>query len=257
MKSKLISLPLVLLCIGHPVQAAIVIPDLNSVLTSGKVPNVNDWSFFNRAQTLHVTENNANSYTLTVSATVNGSAAFNFFAPDNSGVYTGKATTFTLTANFDAAGHFVASDSDRFSIIGEFSPKAAVVLAGDTGVSVPTTSAVLYDAAVTDFGYSTAQNTFGFATEFLPSWSNQVRFTGGNLGESIYLYSNVLNVPDSGRLKPLIDAFNNQDLSSVSGLTVRGLSSLSAVPLPMSSLLFGSGLAAFTVMRRRYNTHKA
>jgi hypothetical protein len=241
---KILGFSFALLATSSAANAVTRIPTLISDIPGASAPSLTlDWNFLASSQTLSVTKNSDNNYTLTSSST----GLFSFF--NNTGSYNGTASVYTLSATFDKSGNFIQNSlgSDYLNITGYFGAATAAHLSsnGNLTVAAPTSSSVLFNANLTDFGYSTTQNTLGFVTSFLASWSNQGVLTGGSVGESAYLFSS------TNSLAPVTNAFAIHDLSTLVGNSYTGVSSITSVPVPFSGLLFGTGLLSLLGLNRR------
>jgi hypothetical protein len=235
---QIIALPILGLALGNLAYAGQV-PTINPI-NGFPVPLAIDYSFNNRSLNVSVTTVSGGYQ---INATANGNATFYGLTPASS--YSGNAA-YLLTANFDAASNFVPAGStlNIYGSLGTTPP-------GSTG----TPTGLLYDANLTNFGYDTNQAAIAFKTLFNPSWSNQPLFTGGSLGEVVYLFDQVGLSTGYGRLSELTSALQAGNLGSVAGKTFNGVESIATVPLPIPALLFGTGLTALMGFGRQRRSH--
>ena len=178
-----------------------------------------------------------NGYSL--SAT--GTGTFTFYAPDTAHSYAGTSGTYTLNANFDAAGHYLGGGT--LSIKG--------TLAGTPAAWGPTSAnTTLWSANLSSFGYSQSKDALGFGTDTFGGWANTPEFTGGSLAESVYLFDFLGNTGGNGRLQPLVNAFAAGNLSVGVG-TYQAVESVATVPVPAAGILFGSSLLGLLGIGRK------
>lgn len=231
MQHKTITLlSILVIALVNPAYAD-TIPNITPFLGGGvSAPSTNDYYFDNSGLNVSLASNGS-GYTLTTT----GSGNFNFYGPNQSFIDQGNAVSYSLLANFDASGVFIAAGSE-LTITGTLSSLPA-------GTTPFPANNILYDANLIGFGYNPAQADIGFQTQFLTSWSNQPLLTGGSSGESVYLFDQNGLSTGNGALSGLITAFQNGNPGSVAGNTYSPVESLTVVPLPFSAVLFATGLA--------------
>ena len=238
---QLITLPILCLALSQ-VSNAGQVPIISSI-NNFAVPTAQDYSFNDRAVSVSVAPKAAAGPGYTVTATGTGNVTFYGVTPATSFAGSTTTTGYSLTANFSAAGQFETAGS-ILNINGTLSSQPL----GSTG----SPTGVLYSANLTGFGTNPNQAAIGFTTQFNPSWSNQALLTGGSTGEVVYLFDQVgLNNGGHGRLSALINAIQANNLASLNGKTFTGVESIATVPVPLASVLFGTGLTALIGLGRK------
>ena len=238
---QLITLPILGLVMSQSSFAGQV-PIISSI-NNFAVPTAQDYSFNDRALSVSVASKATPGTGYTVTATGTGNITFYGVTPATSFAGSTTTTGYSLTANFSATGQFETTNS-ILNITGTLNRQPT----GSTG----TPSGVLYSANLTGFGTNPNQAAIGFTTQFNQSWSNQSLLTGGSSGEVVYLFDQVgLNNGGHGRLSALINALQTNNLASLNGKTFTGVESIATVPLPLASILFGTGLTALFGLGRK------
>ncbi|MFM8330567.1 MAG: VPLPA-CTERM sorting domain-containing protein [Candidatus Methylumidiphilus sp.] len=216
-------------------QAATDLPwDVDNIPNPG-FPN------FDNTTTVKLTKTNSTTFKVTA---IQSAGDFSFqYSP--SAVYTVKGGTFSLTANFTVANgvpSLSSSNPGSVSITG-YIPDWVPLTPGAVD-SVTTTAQNLFTANLSGFGwdsvvdgsptsvaFKTAADSTGWAAQFNKPPSE----------ESIYLSG----LP----VAQFIDQFKNT--APLVRVTYTGVHTVTTVPVPAAVWLFGSALAAFSVVRRR------
>lgn len=241
---QLLAIPLFGLTLTNVAFAGLT-PILSSINSDNNANSANfpkpiavDYSFNNRGLDVSVATKTGGGYTLTATSAGN----INFYQNSSNVSTMGSGKGYTLTANFDKNSNFIATGSS-LTILGTLNSTL-----GGTAQK----STTLFSANLTDFGTDANTAAIAFKTKFNPSWSNQIKFTGGSTSESVYLFDQVgLNNGGHGRLSSLIAALNARNLGSINNQHFVGVESIASVPLPLPVLLFGSGLTALIGLRRK------
>jgi hypothetical protein len=251
--NTLITASMLLLATGEVATAGGVIPNFNPVLNSASAnlgtPVAADYTFDQSGLNGQFASNPTNNgWTLTVTGTGSGA----FYTPNTASIDTVSNIKYTLTAYFDNSGKFLSNVGNSYSaltITGALSDQTA----GVTGVSAATGYSSLFSSNLTDFGYNASQATIGFTTQFQASaWSSQAPFTGGSSGDVIYLFNQGGVSTGFGVLSGLISEFETGKFAPTS---LANVESLAAVPLPMSAVLFGTGLIGLISFGRQNRKH--
>ena len=141
------------------------------------------------------------------------------------------AGTYSLTANFNAAGTFTG---------GTLAINGTIPGYNGPGTAPAPTTQNLFSANLVGFGYDIIPDNspvaLGFMTQDFSGWATQ--FSDGS-AESAYLYS--FNVPG------LMSMFTNPKFRTI---TFQG-SAMTTVPIPAAVWLFGPGLALIAGFRRK------
>ena len=243
---QLLTIPLFGLTLTNAAFAGLT-PILSSINSDNNANSANfskpiaiDYSFNNRGLDVSVATKPGGGYILTATSAGN----INFYQNSSNVSTMGSGKGYTLTANFDKNSNFITTGSS-LTIVGTLNSTL-----GGTGTAQKSTN--LFSANLTDFGTDASTAAIAFKTKFNPSWSNQIKFTGGSTGESVYLFDQVgLNNGGHGRLSSLIAALNAHNLGSIGNQHFVGIESIASVPLPLPVLLFGSGLTALIGLRRK------
>ena len=252
MKEKTIAFSIMMVITSSTALAASTNP-LDSINGLGTPSLTSDYIFkdFNLLSTLTQT---INGYTLVVS---DGNQIDSFNLNQTTGKTFGFSAAFTLTAYFESNGVF---QSGSETIIGSDNGNTFPSAVDDlSNYKLPDGEINLFSANLINFGFNdgtSAHNEYslGFSTEFNSSWATQDFFTGGSSGEVTYLTGITNTAPT---LKNLTDAFaggaaglNQLTAQGGGAFSIGGVNSLTAVPLPLSSVLFGTGLALLGVGRQ-------
>lgn len=232
--NKIIAMSVLLLAAGKEAVAGSmpIIPNFTAVSGTIGAPGTQDFTFDQSGLSGSFVKNGTD-WTLTVT----GKGTSSFYLPGATTIDTITNTNYSLVANFNSSGNFIAQGS-LLTITGALDTELKSLY----GVADSTGYTTLYSANLTGFGYNAAEAAIGFSTEFLSSaWSSQSAFTGNSTGDSIYLFNQGGVLTGFGVLSGLINEFETGNFAKTSMANVE---SLAAVPLPMPAVLFGTGLVA-------------
>jgi len=245
---KIATLPALLLTLSNSVMAG-VIPGFNALPGLGGVPVAALDYTFDQSGLNGTFTHSGTDWTLNVT----GSGPSAFYIPGGATVYTVSGSTYSLVANFTSSGHLDTSVSNTLTVNGTLSGSTY-----PTGATAPTSSLLLSET-LTGFGYSASQAAIGFTTQFQTSWADQGVFTGGSGGDVTYLFNQGGVSTGFGPLSGLIAEFASVAAGgSFTATSFTNVESLAAVPLPLSAILFGTGLTALMgIGRQRRNPSKA
>lgn len=216
-------------------QAATDLPwDVNNIPSPG-------FPHFENTTTVKLTKTNSTTFKVTAKQTT-GDFSFQY---SPSAVYTVKGGEFSLTANFTVANGvptLSSSNPGSVSITG-YIPDWVPLTPGAVD-SVTTTAQNLFTADLTGFGWDSVVDSSPTSVAFKTAanstgWASQ--FNNPPSEESIYLSG----LP----VGQFMDQFRNT--APLVRVTYNNVSAVTTVPVPAAVWLFGSALAALSVVRRR------
>lgn len=244
MKEKMIALSVLMALSSGSAYAKAVGSNTLDPINGLGVPNINDYNVIDTSLSTSLTKTTS-GYTLVASST-NQPISYGLVG----NLSFGATGSYTLTANFSANGVFLNGSE---SIVGTMNPGNSLPPAVNDLLlyQLPDGEINLFSASLTKFGFNdgtsaNSEYSLGFDTYFNKSWGTQGFFTGGSSGEETYLTGITYT---ANTLEALANAFagGGTGLSALTAggpYTVGSVSSITAVPLPLSGVLFGAGLTA-------------